>query len=296
MKLYTIPLFLFILPCSLWAQEILDIPYTEAPEKVKWTKPEVNQYSEIWLTGAVEPTKINVLVNVSVPQLMYYKPNAKKAKGYAVIICPGGGFHGLNIQGEGAPVAEWLAQNGIAAFVLKYRLIPTSGDALKEFAEKKAKGIQYGKNDSFIPLPISDGISAIKYLRDNSYSLGIDKNKIGIIGFSAGGTVAMGTVFQASDTLRPNFVAPIYAYLKPFFDMDVRDDFPPLFVCATSDDDPKRVAQSTDIYNRWNGKGISAEIHIYSKGGHGFGFRNGGPHINGWIERFGDWLITMGWI
>ncbi len=98
MKLTTIYLFVFLLSGALWAQEILNIPYSEAPENIKWTNPEENEYSEIWLTGGMESTKINVLVNVSVPQLMYYKPNAKKAKGYAVIICPGGDFMGLTFK------------------------------------------------------------------------------------------------------------------------------------------------------------------------------------------------------
>ncbi|MFK5974409.1 MAG: alpha/beta hydrolase [Flavobacteriaceae bacterium] len=294
MKLTTICLFVLLHSGSLWAQEILDIPYSEAPENIKWTKSEENQSSEIWFTGAVEPTKINLLVNVSVPQLIYYKPNVEKSNGHAVIVCPGGGFHMLNIEVEGSPVAEWLAKNGIAAFVLKYRLIPTNGNAPKEYAEKKEKGTHREKDG--ISLALTDGISAIKYLRDNSSSLGIDKDKIGIIGFSAGGTVAMGTVFQASDSLRPNFAAPIYAYLDPFFDMDVPEDAPPLFVCVASDDDLKRVEDNIDIYSRWLRKGISSELHIYSTGGHAFGFKKDGSRIDSWIDRFGDWLTTIGWM
>lgn len=287
MKPTIIYLFIFLVPISICAQEILDIPYTKAPENIKWDLPEGNEF---W-----EEYDVHMITNVSFPRLVYYKPNAETANGSAVIICPGGAFHGLNFEKEGLPVAKWLAENGVAAFILKYRLIPTNGDALMEFKEKNAAGIRLKERDSFRPLALSDGVSAIDYLRNNSSSLGIDKNKIGIIGFSAGGSVAMGTVFQESITAKPNFIAPIYSNLSLFSDMDVPDDSPPLFVCAASND-TSNAPHSIDIYNRWLEKGISAEIHIYSTGGHGFGFRKDGSHINSWIERLGDWLTTIGWM
>jgi acetyl esterase/lipase len=238
---------------------------------------------------------VNMVTNVSVPHLVYYKPNSVNANGYAVIICPGGAFHGLNLEQEGSPMAEWLAENGVAAFILKYRLIPTNGDALMEYKEKNAAGTLISEKDNFGPLALADGVSAINYLQENSSSLRIEKNKIGIIGFSAGGTVAMGTVFQESGTSMPNFVAPIYANLSPFFEMDVPDTSPPLFVCAASNDN-FHAPHCIDIYSRWLEKGISAEIHIYSTGGHGFGFRKEGSHLNSWIERLEDWLTTIGWM
>ena len=288
MKLLIVYFFVFLLSGALGAQEILDIPYSKAPENIKWRNAEENQYSEDW--------KVNVLVNVSIPQLIFYKPNAAKASGSAVIICPGGGFHGLNMEGEGYSVAAWLAEKGIAAFVLKYRLIPTSGDALKEFAEKRANGTLMAERESFRPLAVADGVSAINYLRENSSSLGIDKSRIGMIGFSSGGTVAMEMVFQTLNTSRPNFIAPIYANLTQFLNMDVPGDAPPLFVCAASDDNFGTVPQCIDIYSRWLEKGLSAEIHMYSKGGHGFGYKNDQNLVNNWINTFGDWLTTIGWL
>ena len=285
MKLTFICLFVSLLPSILTAQTIIDIPYSDAPENIKWNNPERIEY---W-----EEYDVNVITNVSVPRLVYYKPSPEKANGSAVIICPGGGFHGLNLEEEGSPVAEWLAENGVAAFILKYRLIPTN-DALMEHKEKVTAGILRKEQDSFLPLATADGISAIDHLRNNASSFGIDKNKIGIIGFSAGGSVAMGTVFQASDNSMPNFAAPIYAYLLPFNKMDIPDSSPPLFVCAASND--IYAPQAIDIYSRWLAKDISAEIHIYSTGGHGFGFRKEGSHINSWIERLGDWLTTIGWM
>jgi len=286
MKLTFICLFVSLLPSILTAQTIIDIPYSDAPENIKWNNPERIEY---W-----EEYNVNMVTNVSVPHLVYYKPNAEQANGTAVIICPGGALHGLNLEQEGTPMAGWLAENGIAAFILKYRLIPTK-DALMEYKEKNAKGTFEIEKDNFRPLALADGVSAMSYLRENSSSLNIDKNKIGIMGFSAGGSVAMGTVFQASDTSRPNFAALIYANLSPFFNIDVPADSPPLFVCAASDDS-SQAPHCIDIYSRWLAKGISAEIHIYSTGGHGFGFRKDGFHVNSWIERLGDWLTTIGWM
>jgi dienelactone hydrolase len=277
---------LLLIPHMLLAQEIIDIPYTDAPESTRWTKPEENQLSEY--------AKINVLVNISKPQLVYYKPNPDKANGASVIVCPGGGFHCLNVAVEGYPVAERLADNGIAVFVLKYRLIPTSGDAIGEYFDKKKKGKHREKEG--IDLAIADGISAIKYLRENASSLGINKNKIGVIGFSAGGTVAIGSVFQDIDTIRPDFVAPIYAYLLPFSNMEVPDNAPPMFVCVAGNDDPERVEQNIDIYRRWFRKVPETELHIYSTGGHAFGYSKNGDRINDWMNRFEDWMITIGWM
>lgn len=286
MKLTFICLFVSLLSSILTAQTIIDIPYTQAPENIKWDSPERIEY---W-----EEYEVNMVTNVSVPHLVYYKPNPEKAIGNAVIICPGGAFHGLNFEKEGTPMAEWFAKNGIAAFILKYRLIPTN-DALLEYNEKNAKGTRISEKNSFLPLALADGVSAMSFLRENSSSLHINKNRIGIIGFSSGGTVAMGTVFQASDTSRPNFAAPIYANLSPFFNIEVPDDSPPMFVCAASND-TSNASHSIDIYSRWLEKGISAEIHIYSSGGHGFGFRNEGSHFNSWVERLEDWLTTIGWM
>lgn len=288
MKPTIIYFFVILFPSSLLAQEIIQIPYVEAPENFKWNKPE---RTEFW-----EEYNVTVLANVSVPRLLFYKPNTDKANGSAVIICPGGGLHGLNVEGEGYAIAEWLAKNGIAAFVLIYRLIPTREDALKEFREKEAKGTRQKEAGSFIPLAIADGVSAIDYLRDNSSSLAIEKGRIGIIGFSSGGAVAMGSVFQASATAKPNFVAPIYSSLEPFKDLGIPDDAPPLFVCAASDDSFERVQASMDIYHRWLTGGYSAEIHLYTKGGHGFGYQKNQTPLNTWFDTFGDWLTAIGWL
>lgn len=279
---------LFLLHGSLRAQQVIDIPYAKAPENIAWSNPEGSEYSAEW--------KVTVVANVSVPRLIYYPPNAKKATGSAVIIFPGGGFHALNLETEGPTVAQWLAENGIAAFVLKYRVIPTYGDALQEFAAKEAKGTLESEIDSFRPLAFGDALSAMDYVRKKASSLGIDKNRIGVIGFSAGGTLAMEMVFQEQVTSKPDFVAPVYADFTPFLDLDVPDNSPPLFVLATSDDNAGTIAQCVDIYNRWLSKGLSSEIHMYSTGGHGFGYRKDETPLSNWIKTFGDWLTTIGWM
>jgi acetyl esterase/lipase len=124
--------------------------------------------------------------------------------------------------------------------------------------------------------------------------LGISPDKIGIIGFSAGGTLAGVSAFDTTAETRPDFVAPIYAYIPSFVPAIAPKDAPPLFVAAASDDELHLVPMSLAIYSKWLAAGRSAELHIYSKGGHGFGMNRQDQPSDTWIDRFGDWLGVQG--
>jgi len=118
---------------------------------------------------------------------------------------------------------------------------------------------------------------------------------VGIVGFSAGGTVAAGTGLRYSPEGRPAFVAPIYAAAGLLKD-NVPVDAPPMFLAAASDDQLGLSMDSIDLYDRWSTAHKSAELHMYAKGGHGFGMRKQGFPSDEWIDRFGDWLTSQGWL
>jgi lysophospholipase L1-like esterase len=131
-------------------------------------------------------------------------------------------------------------------------------------------------------------------VRDHAAEFNIEKNRIGIIGFSAGGTVAIGTVFNSKGPNRPDFAAPIYAYTGALKNTVVPVDAPPLFIAAASDDQLGLAPNSVKTYSDWLATGKSAELHIYSKGGHGFGMRKLDLPVESWIDRYGDWLELQG--
>src|SRR5262249_19862381 len=150
---------------------------------------------------------------------------------------PGGGFLALSITSEGNDVAKYLAAKGVTAFVLKYRLARTGDDATQEFAQLMADRSKFAEvMGKIVPLSISDGLAAVTYVRQHASQCGISPDRVGIIGFSAGGEVAAGVGFQYKPEGRPAFVAPIYPAARAFRDAAVPADAPPMFVAAATDD------------------------------------------------------------
>jgi acetyl esterase/lipase len=267
-----------------------------APGSEHWTQKEVEfpapEGQGVWIRNVVTPT------------LTAYLPDSAKAKRTAVIVAPGGGFYSLTWT-HATRVAEWLASRGITAFVLKYRLVDTGATA-EEHQERYKKLVQVMKvvaeaanNGKPAPvldgdlsiamkLGIEDGRQAIRFVRKNSKELSIDADRIGIMGLSAGGFVALGAAIEHDARSRPDFIAPIYT---PWFSDGIRIpvDAAPAFIAVTSDDFIA-VPGSLKIFNEWRAAGKSAELHIYSKGGHGFGADTQGLPVDSWLERFQDWL------
>jgi acetyl esterase/lipase len=233
-----------------------------------------------------------LVFNVAQPVLDFYPAKPNVSNGTSVIICPGGGFYYLHIKTEGTDVANWLNKRGISAFVLKYRLVHCDTNyPLKERDEKRKDTAGFVKLVSpLVPLAIADAKQAIAYVRQHATQLGVSPDKIGLMGFSAGGTLATASAFEYTKENRPDFVAPIYPYVPPMLSMNVVKDTPPLFIAAASDDDYHLVPASINLYKRWLEAGASAELHIYSKGGHGFGMNKQDQPSDTWIERFADWL------
>jgi acetyl esterase/lipase len=271
------------------AQDVIPLQSGTAPDSTQENYPEKEYFSKIWNT--------EVVTNVTKPSLTVFKPTPEMRNGTAVVVCPGGGFMALSITSEGNDVARYLATRGVTAFVLKYRLAHTGEDATQEFTAlftDRQKFLEVvGK---VIPLAIADGLTAVTYVRQHASEWGVSPDRVGIIGFSAGGGVTAGVAFHYAPEGRPAFVAPIYAGAATFKDDPVPADAPPMFVAAATDDQLGLAPDSVALYEKWTGAHKSAELHMYAKGGHGFGMRKQDLPTDHWIDRFADWLEVQGWL
>lgn len=291
MKMKSVLFFLllvFAAPIVHAQQKVIQLYKGAAHGSENWTWSEQENDNNSWFT--------KVVFNVSHPTLDVFLPDSSVANsGTAVVVCPGGGFYALSINSEGYDVAKWLTRKGVTCFVLKYRLVHvTSNDPVKEWTEGMGKPEENEKMGADIPLAIADGKAAIAYVRAHASDYGISPDKIGIIGFSAGGTVAASSVYDYTSADRPDFVAPIYAYIPPSLQKDIPADAPPLFLAAATDDQLGLNANAVDLYTKWTAAKHSAELHLYAKGGHGFGMRKQDLPTDAWIDRFGDWLQQQG--
>jgi acetyl esterase/lipase len=281
---------LFVASCAA-AQETIPLypgdgtPPNSTPENY----PEKAYFSKLWNTDVVS--------NVTKPSLIVFKPSAATKNGTAAVICPGGGFMALSITSEGTDVAKYLTERGVTTFVLKYRLAHTGEDATQDFADA------FADHDKFrdivakvIPQSIADGVYALAYVRHHAADYGVSPDKVGIIGFSAGGTVAVGATLRDAPGASPAFLGAIYSAVSMFKDRPVPVDAPPLFIAAATDDNLGLAPDSVALYQKWVDAHKSAELHMYAKGGHGFGARQHNIPTDHWIDRFADWLQLQGFL
>jgi acetyl esterase/lipase len=259
-----------------------------APGSENWKQQEKENRNNLWQT--------RVVYNVKDPTIIASMPEPSKANGTAVIICPGGGFQALSIDSEGLDVARWLSARGIACFVLKYRLIESlTDDPVKEVMDKM--GDPKKLDEAVAPilrLAVEDGKAAIGYVRQHAREYGIKPNHIGIMGFSAGGTLTASVAYTYTPETRPDFAAPIYLQYDWTIKPAVPADAPPMFILAATDDQLGLAPHSIALYQAWTSSKKSAELHLFSKGGHGFGMRKQDLPSDRWIERFMDWLQVQG--
>lgn len=272
-------------------QQVINVYNGAAPGSETWTQKEVEFY----------PSIINEVIvrNVTEPSLTVFLPEKSIATGTAVIVAPGGGFRYLAWEKEGTKVAEWLQQHGITAFVLKYRLC-FMGNTDEEFVTYyreylKSFGKQISdKNKSNISpdslvrkMAHSDALQAIKYVRQNASKFNIEPNKIGMIGFSAGGMITMAAILDHDAESRLDFAANVYGPVST--NIIAPGDAPPLFFVGAANDILINK-NCPSLITAWLSAGKSIEFHLYSAGNHGFGMRKSGLPVDTWIERFGDWL------
>jgi acetyl esterase/lipase len=221
------------------------------------------------------------------PSIAVHLPSMESATGAAVIILPGGGHRYLSIDNEGHAVAKWLGEHGVAGFVLKYRLAREAGSTYRVDVHA-----------------LQDAQRALRLVRRRAREWNVDPERIGIMGFSAGGELAILAAARfdpgkadASDPVeressRPAFQALIYpGSLKA--DLELPKDAPPAFLCTAFDDrGPSGVA--VNLFQKLRDAGVNAEIHIYSKGGHGFGMRDRPLPITSWPVRLHEWMGDQG--
>jgi acetyl esterase/lipase len=263
---------IFVLAAFCYSQTVNIWPGV-APGSEKWTQTE----------KTVEDTPLGkVIFSVVTPTLTLYLPEKAKASGTGVVLAPGGACVALAIDHEGTGVARWLQERGIAAFLLKYRI-----------PEKKGEGIPQDINfDEVCKYGIADGIQAVKVVREHAAEWGIDADRVGFMGFSAGAMVTSGALLQPNAAARPNFAAPIYG--GPLGVMPkIPSGLPPIFLAWSQDDDMVREPISK-FYDALTAAGNKPEAHIYSAGGHGFGMKKQGTTSDHWLEEFYWWLDAHG--
>jgi len=241
-------------------------------------------------TVRVTPEGDHVVSGVHHPSITVYLPAKGKATGAAVVIVPGGGHVELWMDHEGYRVGQWLSDHGVAGFVVKYRLA-------------KEPGSTYNIEGHALP----DVQRAIRLVRSRAAEWGVDPERIGVMGFSAGGELAAlaGTRFDAGSagaadavdrvSSKPAFQALIYPGIPQ--DMKLSKDTPPAFLLCGEDDRPGISEGLPELYLALKRAGVSAELHVFAGTGHGFGVResNHGP-VGGWLELFYGWLGERGFL
>jgi len=232
--------------------------------------------------------------NVSWPTVTPVLPEPGQATGAAVIVAPGGAYMSLAIDHEGYRIARRLAEQGIAAFVLKYRLNPTP-ESDEEMAKLTAQLFaSAGSGDARLDIPEppsdQDTLQALRLVRENADQWGIDTKRVGTIGFSAGAMTTLRAVLHGKPGERPDFFGYIYGPMLP---VEVPDNAPPMFA-AIALDDGFFGRQGFGIIESWKNAGRPVELHAYERGDHGFGEGIPGTTTTLMIDEFVAWLGMHG--
>lgn len=246
-----------------------------------------------------------IVRNVTHPSLETVLPEPGTANGTAMIVAPGGGFHFLSWENEGTRIAEQLAARGVTAFVLRYRLSDTGPTretyavAMQALMQRLlTEALEQGgvDLDGLVPevrrYAYQDGQDAVRLVRSRARDFGVQTDKIGFLGFSGGAFVATAAALSDDESARPDFVAAIYGGSA---ETPVPPNAPPLFALVTADDHLCRRT-CIDTALAWVAAGRPAELHVYERGGHGFGARTLDLPVDGWMDRLTDWLSSGGFL
>jgi acetyl esterase/lipase len=237
--------------------------------------------------------------NVTVATLTPFLPDPAKATGAAVVVAPGGGFRTLSMENEGWDVARALADRGVAAFVLKYRLNPTPADmpgfekSMRELFSGNARPPRMDPEKAMAAIApqIADSRAAFALVRRRAGEWHVDPDRVGMVGFSAGAMLTMATALAGEDA-KPAFIGNIYG---PLSAVTVPADAPPLFV-ALAADDPFFAHGGFGLIESWQAAKRPVEFHLYEQGGHGFGMYPKETTSTGWFDAFASWLAMHGYL
>ena len=231
--------------------------------------------------------------NVTSPTLTPFLPAKGKATGAAVIVVPGGGFMVLAMNNEGIQVAQYLADHGIAAFVLKYRVRPTpdndaqmQADMAKMMAGASGPPANRPPPPAALPLALDDAQTALRLVRKRAAEWSVDPKRVGMIGFSAGAGTTLGTALRNDPAARADFIGIIYG---PLGTVQVPKPTPPLFA-AIAADDPLIGTGDFGLIKSWRDAKAPVEFHLYAHGGHGFGMRKQSMTSDMWADEFYAWM------
>lgn len=294
-----------------------------APGSEKWEQKEtaIEYLSPFWNERNV------ALFNIVEPTLTVFSPVSEMATDAAVIVCPGGGFTALSWDTEGPNVAKKLAEKGITAFVLKYRVAYSGGtpeevdlicqssyggkqrthevlelinrnmeisrSISEEFGKKDTSSLKMSKEvlrsiGNIIKMSADDGRRAIEHVRENADKWNINPNRIGIMGFSAGGMLSLEVAFNHTEKSKPDFIGIIYGSMGF---AGVPEDPMPMFMASSQNE---ATGGAAALYASWCNAKLPAEIHSFTGSRHGFGYRNNGDSVNIWIELFYNFLEKTG--
>jgi acetyl esterase/lipase len=266
--------------------EVLRLWTGQAPGSESWSGPEEEADADIPGAG-----RIHVVTNVTVPTVTVFRPPAGRANGTAVLVIPGGAFRALAWDLDGIEVAQWLAARGITAFVLRYRVRPPGASA-----PPGAETL-----DAFLlrtrparDLAVADAQQALRLIRSSADRYGIKADRVGAVGASAGAMTVLDLALAPDPAARPDFAVAESGAIPPEAGPATRA--PPLFVVAAQDDPQVPSTRSAEAYERWTSAGRPAELHLYEKGGHGFGLRPHGQPADRWPEALDAWLQSHGFV
>jgi acetyl esterase/lipase len=273
----------FLISISLSSQEKIQIKHQKWDLKsFKENSVLISKKEGVWLD------------NISEPEMDLYKAKGDSITDKAMIICPGGGLFFSAYEKEGVKLAEKLAINGITAIVLKYRTYPRKGSVIKwqeTLWDKPQTTIDSAK--MILPYSSKDALAAIEIIRSKAPKYNINPNKIGLMGFSAGGAVTMEAAYTSVIKNQPNFIAPIYPWMDIVDDQKVPLNKPPAFISCANDDPLKLAAPSVQIYQDWILAGAKAELHMFSEGGHGYGMNKINAPVDRWSQLLIDWILAF---
>lgn len=267
--------------------EVVDIWPGEMPGRAPSATPERREIVDHgWRT-------VTVLGNVTEPSVTVIRPAPGRGSGAAMIVLPGGGFAGLAWDLEGLEVGNYLAERGITAFVLKYRVHQPTPEQFATWqaeptADRLMEILVENRNEA-----AADALQAVRYVRANAARYGLDPNRVGMMGFSAGAITTLRVLHDADDQSRPNIAAPIYGFMH---EEGAPAHAPPIFVAHARNDVTVPFSESEAIAATWRAAGAPVELHIFETGEHGFALGHPGTESQSFAGLFETWLREQDFI
>lgn len=231
--------------------------------------------------------------DVTDPTLTVYLPEGARAATAAVLILPGGGYDHLAIDKEGHDMGRWFSSIGVAGVVLKYRL-PFRADRRLPAEERQTAYADRAGGARYMQVAVEDAERSMKIIREHAAEWRVRPDAVGTMGFSAGGHLAVMLATSGDNAVRPDFVMPIYPAMPR--KIEFMGQAPPAFIAHADDDNTVPSGNSIRYYEATRGAGVTAELHIFESGGHGFGLDKMPGPVADWPNRLKAWMLARGFL